>query len=152
MVCLIIKALLADDQVCSHTLELFYHLRKLVLLELLDTGDVELVLGLWLRRLERTCENGKLSVSNFGGRLRIREVLVYNRESPREPPISPSTLIKSKSTSLRSRSATERIASTAIFPKWSCTLDTIILPRLASQSLGLLRLAGYLKALVTSYL
>ncbi len=42
----------------------------------------------------------------------------------------PSTLISSKSTSRRSRSATDSTASTAMVANWSWALDTILLPRL----------------------
>ena len=45
--------------------------------------------------------------------------------SAREPPTLPSTLIRSNSTSLRSRSATCNTASTAICANCRCSLDTL---------------------------
>ena len=48
--------------------------------------------------------------------------------SDSEPPTLPSTLMSSKSTSFRSRSATERTASTAMLANLSWALDTILDP------------------------
>ena len=45
--------------------------------------------------------------------------------SAREPPTLPSTLMRSKGTSFRSRSATERTASTAISANFWCSFETL---------------------------
>ena len=45
--------------------------------------------------------------------------------SSRDPPTFPSTLISSKSTSLRVKSATDRTASTAIDANLSCAIETL---------------------------
>ena len=61
MVCLVVKTPLTYHQVRPSILDLLYHLSKLLLLvflklpELLHSGDVELVLCLWLWWFERTC-------------------------------------------------------------------------------------------------
>lgn len=79
----VVETPLADDDVGARVLDLVDHLGELVglvvlqLLELLDRGDVELVLGLGLRGLEGACEDGEFGVLDLGGHLGMREVLVY---------------------------------------------------------------------------
>ncbi|KAH3668068.1 hypothetical protein OGAPHI_001822 [Ogataea philodendri] len=76
-------------------------------------------------------------------------------ESSREPPSLPSTRINSKSTSLRSRSATFKTVSTAIRANWSWHLDTIfepndVLAALNSSLLTLVLLSKFSVSIATS--
>jgi len=93
---LVVKAPLADDEVGAGVLDpelsalitgvypLLDHVQELLLLVhlellvLLDTLNVELVLGLGAGRLKRTREDGNLGVLDLVGHLGVRKVLVDN--------------------------------------------------------------------------
>lgn len=82
VVCLVVETPLADSQVRAGVLDLLNHLDKLLLLvvlqllELLNAGDVKVVLGLGLRRLESTGQDGNLRIVHLRGHLRMREILI----------------------------------------------------------------------------
>lgn len=79
---LIVETPLADNKVRTSILELLDHLDELFplvvlhLLEFLDAGDVEFVLGLRLRWLKGACENRHLCIPDLRRHLRVGEVFV----------------------------------------------------------------------------
>lgn len=81
---LVVETPLANNEVSTGALKLLNHLSELLplvileLLELLDGGDVELVLGLGLGGLEGASQDSQLGVQDLVGHLRMREVLVDN--------------------------------------------------------------------------
>lgn len=68
MIGLVVEAPLTDGQRSSGVLDLVDHLGELFSLVIpqrlvvLDRGDIELVLGFWLGRLERTGQDGQFDV------------------------------------------------------------------------------------------
>jgi hypothetical protein len=82
VICFVVEAPLADNEVCSAVLDHPNHIRKLLLLVLpemavlLHARDLELVLGLRTRGLERARQDGELGVLYRMRHLRMREVLV----------------------------------------------------------------------------
>lgn len=82
MVRLIVESPLANNQVRASVLDALDHLREFrlfvlsQLFVLLHASDVELVLRLRPRGLERTCEDGDLGVFDAVWHLRMRHVFV----------------------------------------------------------------------------
>ena len=81
MVGFIVETPLTDDHVGTGVLDTLDHLLELVLLirlellVLLDGGDVQLVLGLWLGRLEWASQNGNLGIGDLLWHLRMGKIL-----------------------------------------------------------------------------
>lgn len=79
---LVVEAPLADDEVGAGVLDALDHLGEgvalvgLQLLELFNSRNVELVLGLRLRRLKGAGEDGQLGVAHLCRHLRVGEILV----------------------------------------------------------------------------
>ena len=82
MICLIVKAPLAYDQVCTRVFDHLDHVLELFLFViaeffvLFDARNVQFVLGLWARWLEWASEDGQAGIFNGRGHLRVRHVLV----------------------------------------------------------------------------
>ena len=82
MVRFVVEAPLTYHQVCTSVFDLLDHFDEFVLFvrlkfaELFDRRDVELVLGLWLGRLESAGQNGEFGVLYFVWHLRVREIFV----------------------------------------------------------------------------
>ena len=82
MICFVIEAPLAYDQVGTCVLHHLDHVRELFLfvipefVVLVDSGDVQFVLRLWAWRLERASEDRKAGIFDGRGHLWVRHVLV----------------------------------------------------------------------------
>lgn len=80
----IIEAPLTNGEVGTRILQLLNHLRKrlplvfLQPLEFVNRRDIQLVLGLGLRRLERAGQNGQFRILDFIWHLRMRKVLIHD--------------------------------------------------------------------------
>ena len=81
---LVIETPLAKDGSCARIFDTLYHIGEVVLLHLLKLGvvssalDLETVLGLRLRGLERASEDADLGVLDLLSHLRVGELLVDN--------------------------------------------------------------------------
>eukprot|EP00701_Giardia_intestinalis_P000262 XP_001704086.1 Thermosome beta subunit [Giardia lamblia ATCC 50803] len=83
MIGLVIKAPLANNEVCTCFLQMLNHIyEELLLLSvesviLLNRIYIYLVRRLWFRRFKRTCEHGNLSVTDALTHPGVRHLLIY---------------------------------------------------------------------------
>lgn len=84
MICLIVEAPLAENNVCTRIFNSFNHVCEVILLHLLELFvilnrlDFDTVLGLRFWGFEGTSENNNLCVSDLLHHLRMREIFVDN--------------------------------------------------------------------------